>query len=79
MFFPLLFLQQIDHKSHLVREVIDKIVETIPEKDQREEMASIVNEFEKILTEAIPCLAGRIFLQNSKYHSIVTLVLQKDD
>lgn len=79
MFSLFYFFQQIDHKSHLVREVIDKIVETIPEKDQRENMTSIVNEFEKILSEAIPCLAGKIFLQNSKYHSIVTLVLQKDD
>lgn len=79
MFSHSYFFQQIVHKSHLVREVIDKIVQSIPEKDQREEMASIVNEFEKILTEAFSCLAGRIFLQNSKYHSILTLVLQKDD
>lgn len=73
--FYLLF--QIDHEGHFDSKEYDRIVKSVPEKD-REEVANIKNEFEKIFSEATDvCSAGKMCSQNFEFFRVIQERLHK--
>lgn len=78
IYFPFHHFKQIDHEGHLVKKLIDEIIESLHNKGNQEKLISLVKEFGEKLTEATDlCSAGLIYLQNRKFYGTIFSMVQR--